>query len=107
MIGDDLEWLDGMDGAEPDPEPVTAFAKCECTQGCDCGRRGPGRGLFLIDRGDRRMKVCTRCLLEPGDEIVKLLVHEDENARELIEYDALGMMVLAGRMDKLKRAGKA
>jgi hypothetical protein len=74
---------------------------CECTSGvaggCSCSFGQPGPAAFKVKRGDKEMKVCTRCDL-PGDDR-SLLVTREDDATVFSDWDILGFISLCGMLE--------
>ena len=69
------------------------YEKCECPEANSmcCGGFGPA--VFLVKRGGKKLKLCTRCDFS-SDKRIKLLITGKEPARDLIKFDALGALCL-------------
>lgn len=66
---------------------------CECTSGCQCEQE-KGPAAYLVARDGKRFNVCTRCIL-PGDTTLQVLPTKEDPANVLMQYDMLGMMMVA------------
>lgn len=73
---------------------------CECNGDMCCG--GRGIAVFEVERGGKKMKVCTRCDLS-SDKNRKILKYVKKiPAKKLINFDSLGAFCLANYINDKK-----
>lgn len=68
---------------------------CECRDGCQC-EAGAGPAAWMVTRGSRKLRVCTRCTL-PGDAQRSLLASA-EHIDQLEVYDLRGAFLVAAEL---------
>jgi len=73
---------------------MAEIIECECRDGCQCSA-DPGPAMHLIERGGKRMQVCSRCTLPEDTDIEKFAVNRNAlTFKDVMDYDPIAAFLL-------------
>ena len=61
---------------------------------------GTGPAAFTAVRDNKKIKLCTKCILSRDSSSVKLLVQPEDDLSPFTEFDELGAFIIVGRLQE-------